>query len=110
MKGNFSGHNFSFIDIETTGFSPKRGDKIIEIGIVNTDHQGNIINTYETLINPRRDIGATWVHGISSDMVLEAPLIQDIVDDILEQIDGNVIVCPKHWENSTIGRILFSFY
>ena len=83
---------FSILDIETTGFSPRQGDRIIEISIVNTDFEGNVADTYETLINPQRDMGACWVHGISAEMVVDAPLFEEVYEDILEMIDESVIV------------------
>ena len=49
---------FAILDIRTTGFSPKRGDKIVEIAIITIDLQGNIIEKYETLINPNREVSA----------------------------------------------------
>lgn len=83
---------FSILDIETTGFSPRQGDRIIEISIINTDLEGNVADTYETLINPQRDMGACWVHGITAEMVADAPLFEEVYEDILEMIDESVIV------------------
>ena len=45
---------YTVIDIETTGGLAKR-DRITEIAIVKTDGK-NIIDTYESLINPGRSI------------------------------------------------------
>jgi DNA polymerase-3 subunit epsilon len=83
---------YSVLDIETTGFSPQMGDRIVEISIVNINGKGEILDSYETLVNPRRDVGASWVHGITPDMVMDAPTIGDIRDDILDMIQHNVVV------------------
>lgn len=83
---------FSVVDIETTGFSPKLGDKIIEISIINVDAEGNIIQTYESLVNPRRDVGASWVHGITAEMVVDAPSFNDIAAEVLCLLNDGVIV------------------
>jgi DNA polymerase-3 subunit epsilon len=83
---------FAIIDLETTGFSPNRGDKIVEIGIITTDMQGNVIESYETLINPNRDVGATNIHGITADMVKNAPKIEDVIDDIKYHLHNKTIV------------------
>jgi DNA polymerase-3 subunit epsilon len=59
----------AFLDLETTGFSPKRGDKILEIAIITTDLQGNVVDRYETLINPRREVTGVEIHQITAEMV-----------------------------------------
>ena len=74
---------FAIVDIETTGFSPKRGDKIVEIAVVTTDIDGNQVDVYETLINPNRDMGATRIHKITSAMVKKAPTFEDVLDDLM---------------------------
>jgi len=83
---------FAVLDIETTGFSPKRGDKIVEIAIVTTDLQGNIIDKYETLVNPNRDVSATHIHKITADMVKKAPYIEDVMEDIIYHLNNKTIV------------------
>ena len=83
---------FAILDIETTGFSPNRGDKIVEIAIITTDFQGKIIDIYETLINPRRDVGPTNIHGITAEMVKKAPFIENVIDDVIYQIQNKTIV------------------
>ena len=45
---------YSIIDIETTG-GHASGNRIIEIAIFNFDGE-NIVDTYQTLINPERRI------------------------------------------------------
>jgi DNA polymerase-3 subunit alpha (Gram-positive type) len=42
------------VDIETTGLDPKR-DKIIEIGACKVIN-GNVIDKYETFVNPYRKL------------------------------------------------------
>ena len=34
--------NLAFIDFETTGFSPRKGDRIVEAAVITTDWNGNI--------------------------------------------------------------------
>lgn len=83
---------FAVVDIETTGFSPKRGDKIVEIAIVTTDVQGNIVDKYETLVNPNREVSATHIHKITADMVKNAPYIEDVMEDIIYHLNNKTIV------------------
>jgi DNA polymerase-3 subunit epsilon len=83
---------FAIVDIETTGFSPKHYDKIVEVGIVRVDAMFNVISEYATLINPQRDVGATHIHGIRAEDVCDAPLYADVVGDIHQSLQGAVVV------------------
>jgi DNA polymerase-3 subunit epsilon len=85
-------YSFSVVDVETTGFSPKKYDKIIEIGITKIDQNGNVIDTFESLINPNRDVGATHIHGITSEMVLNAPIFSNIAGNILNILNESLLV------------------
>lgn len=60
---------YVLFDIETTGLSPVY-DEIIELSAVKVK-DGNIIDTFDTLIRPDRKIprSATAVNGITNDMV-----------------------------------------
>jgi DNA polymerase III subunit epsilon len=83
---------YSVLDLETTGFSPKRGDKIVEIGIVTIDDHGTVIDQFETLVNPLRDVGPTHIHGITAEMVSHAPHSKEVEDQLLTILSGSVIV------------------
>lgn len=84
--------HYAVVDIETTGGMPRR-DKITEVGIVITDGN-NIINRYETLINPERSIppNITRITGITNAMVSEAPKFYEVAKDIVEITDGCIFV------------------
>jgi DNA polymerase III epsilon subunit-like protein len=85
--------SFAVIDVETTGFSPGKGDRVIELAIARVDKNGRIEDEYATLLNPEgRDTGPVFVHGISNDAVRNAPLFSDVVADVLARLDGAVIV------------------
>jgi DNA polymerase III epsilon subunit-like protein len=75
------------------GFSPGKGDRIIELAIARVDRNGRIEDEYATLLNPEgRDTGAVFVHGISNEAVRNAPLFSDVLADVLSRLDGAVIV------------------
>ncbi|MFA6448290.1 MAG: exonuclease domain-containing protein [bacterium] len=84
-------------DFETTGFTPRAGDEIIEIGALKS-LGGKIVETYETLVNPIRPIsqGASEVNGITRDMVANAPLIEDALPELLKFIGE----CPLTAHNA----------
>ena len=74
---------YAVIDFETTGFVPERRDRVVEIGIVLTDEEGAIEDQWTTLINPRRDLGPTHIHGITTAQVLNAPEFSDVAPHVL---------------------------
>lgn len=84
---------FVILDIETTGFSPKRGDKIIELGAIVVNEAGEVLEEFETLINPKRDLGATWVHKITSEMVKDAPSFEGVFNQLTGLLNGRIVVC-----------------
>lgn len=83
---------FAVIDFETTGLVPERTDRVVEVGVVLTDDDGRIEHEWATLVNPHRDLGATYIHGISAGDVLDAPDFADIGDYLLEMFSGRVLV------------------
>lgn len=83
---------FAVIDFETTGFVPERTDRVVEVGIVLTDDQGVIEDEWATLINPRRDVGASHIHGISAGDLLDAPEFSDISGHVLDMLSGRTVV------------------
>ncbi len=83
---------YAVLDVETTGVSPAHHDRIVEIGLVRVDCNGNVISEYGTLINPDRDVGPTPIHGIRAKDVLDAPRFKEVVGDIFATIKGAVLV------------------
>ena len=82
-----------FLDTETTGLSPRYGDRIVEIALVRF-RDGAMENFYETLVNPERTIspGAARVHGITDRDVLTAPRFREIAKNVRAEMEGAVIV------------------
>lgn len=81
---------YAVVDVETTGLGRK--DKVIEIGIVLLDARFRVIDEYETLIDPCRDLGPTHVHGITPRMVSMAPCFPEVATAIARRIDGRTLV------------------
>lgn len=83
---------YAIVDIETTGGQARR-DKITEIAIVLHDGQ-QIIDTYQTLVNPERYIpyGITELTGITQEMVQDAPRFFEVARDIVKWTENAVFV------------------
>ncbi len=83
---------FSLIDIETTG-SFKKGQKIIEIAIINIDGD-EITDEYTTLINPEIRIPyfITTLTGITNENVENAPKFYEIAKKIVEMTKDRIFV------------------
>lgn len=82
---------FAVVDTETTGFS--NADRIIEIGVVICDPNGTPVAEWDSLINPGPGpIGPTHIHGISRDMLIDAPRFEDIADSLGRLLSGNLLV------------------
>jgi DNA polymerase-3 subunit epsilon len=56
------------------------------------DLDGNPIGYWSSLINPKRSVGATHIHGIKDSDVADSPTIQDLADELFVRIRGQVIV------------------
>ncbi len=86
--------SFAFLDVETTGLSPRYGDRVIELAIVRA--RADLTQaTFQTLVNPERAIapGASAVNGIHDADVRDAPRFAEIADAALATWRGAVIVC-----------------
>lgn len=83
---------FAFLDLETTGFSPRRGDRIVEIAIITTNWEGQVQDRFETLVNPLREVTGTEIHGLTAELLNEAPAFSDVVDDILFFLKDKIVV------------------
>lgn len=86
--------HFVVIDIETTGLSPDKGGRIIEIAAVRV-LQGKIADTFHTLVNPQLRIPAkiTGMTGITDQDVKDKPTIFHILPQLYQFIRDAVIVC-----------------
>ena len=72
------------LDTETTGFDPRSGDRMVEIGCIELENLTPTGRTFHHLINPDRNIGpeVVRVHGITNEKVRKAPKFPEIADDL----------------------------
>ena len=83
---------YAVIDTETTGFSPAKGDRMLEIAVVRLDDAGEVLDTWETLLDPQRPVGATHVHGITAADVVGAPVFGEVAEHVVSLVAGHVVV------------------
>ena len=77
-----------YLDSETTGLSPS--DRMVELAIIDDDSHV-LLNT---LLNPERPISpeAHAIHGISDDVVMDAPTLRQIEPEIIQIVQKKHIV------------------
>lgn len=83
---------YAVVDTETTGFSPRQGDRVVEVAVVLLDASGRTQDRWETLLDPGRGVGATHVHGITADDVAGAPRFADVAPHLVSLMAGRLIV------------------
>ena len=74
------------VDCETTGVY--NSDRIVEIAIVTVDLNGQVIDEWDTLVQPQRDVGASHIHGLTAESLRDAPTFADIAGDIAIRLHG----------------------
>ena len=84
--------NFAILDVETTGGKFNQ-EKITEISILIYDGI-KIINKFETLINPEKEIQpfVQRLTGINNELVKNSPKFKDVSEKIFEITKDKIIV------------------
>ncbi|NBO37193.1 3'-5' exonuclease [bacterium] len=110
---------FVFFDLETTGGNPSNSE-VIEIAAIK-EQDGKEIGRFQTLVNPRRHIPrpVREITGIDQSMVRDAPVIEDVVDDLLAFLGDSVLVSHgvlndfsfiAHYARALRAKELANFY
>ncbi|MET9499008.1 DEDDh family exonuclease [Streptomyces sp. NPDC006552] len=81
---------YAVVDVETTGLS--RDDRIISAAVYRLDAQGVVEDHWYTLVNPERDPGPVWIHGLTTDVLAGAPLFPEIAAEFAARLDDRVLV------------------
>ncbi len=84
---------FVVVDVEATGGSPARGDRLTEVAAFRVRGR-RIVDGFESLINPQRSIPpvVTALTDITDAMVAGAPTFGQVADRLGETLEGAVFV------------------
>jgi DNA polymerase-3 subunit epsilon len=82
------------LDTETTGLDALNGDRLVELGCVETFNHiatGKVLHKY---INPERDMPAEAeaVHGLSAAFLSDKPVFAEVVGEFLDFIGDSTLV------------------
>jgi len=79
---------FIVLDLETTGASPANGCAITEIGAIAV-RGGEVLEEFSTFVNPQVALPEYIINltGITDEMLIDAPLINEVFPDFIEFID-----------------------
>ncbi|MDC0184527.1 DNA polymerase III subunit epsilon [Rhodobiaceae bacterium] len=82
------------LDTETTGLSPEKGDRVVEIGCVELINHVPSQNTFQVYLNPDRDMdeGAQKIHGLTNEFLIDKPRFEEIAEDFISYIGNSKII------------------
>ncbi|WP_203246484.1 ATP-dependent DNA helicase DinG [Sporosarcina beigongshangi] len=84
---------YAVVDLETTGHSPVKGDRIIQLAIVFIK-DGEVGDKYVRFVNPGQKIPAfiRQLTGIIDEDVAEAPYFEEIAEEVASLLEGTVFI------------------
>lgn len=100
-SGDLTTLDYVVVDVETTGGSPRSGDRVTEIAAVEVS-DGRVVGEFSSLVNPGRSIPPwiTRLTGISQAMVEDAPPFDEVAGLVRERMEGRIFVAhnvPFDW-------------
>ncbi|OCC23990.1 DNA polymerase III subunit epsilon [Croceicoccus estronivorus] len=81
-------------DTETTGFDPKKGDRMVEIGCIEMVNRVLTGRTFHAYFNPDRSMPAEAeaVHGLSDTFLSDKPRFHERAEELLEFLADSPLV------------------
>ena len=93
MESGEKMNRYVALDVETTGLSPKNGDRVIEIGAVAIKDKG-ILAEFSSLIDVDKMI--PWqvrqVHGITNEMLGGKPKPDEVLPEFYKFITESILI------------------
>jgi len=102
-------NRYVIFDVETTGFGPQRGARVIEIGAVLVEN-GKMISEFQSFINCGKVVSrqAQKVHGITDRMLFGQPAPEEIFPDFHKYISESTLVAHNAVFDISFLRYEFS--
>lgn len=89
-------HGLVVLDTETTGLPSAPWARVVELAAVLLDPQGREVDTFATLVRPDvlddRALPASRIHGITAEMLADAPHTGQVVADFRAWIGADIPV------------------
>lgn len=112
LRLKVSGSSFAVLDFETTGLSPAQADRIVQVAVLLVSPSGKMEGHWSSLVNPGRDVGPTFIHGITNKDVATAPTYSEVHDHLMGLLSGRVVVAHNarfdlnflYWESVFAGK------
>jgi DNA polymerase-3 subunit epsilon len=82
---------FAVVDLETTGLYPST-DRVVEVAVVQLNADGEVTGEFCTLVDPRRDVGPTRIHGVRAADVIGAPTFAAVAATVWDLLSARVFV------------------
>lgn len=84
---------YAVVDLETTGHSPVKGDRIIQLAIVFIKN-GEIGDKYVRFVNPGQKIPPfiRQLTAIADEDVEDAPYFEDIAEEVARLLEGTIFI------------------
>lgn len=89
-SGRSGSERFVVVDVETTGVYDL--DRVVEVAAVTLSPDGEIVDEWDSLVDPERDVGPTHLHGITASMVSAAPRFEEVAFALGTRVHGAVLV------------------
>ncbi|OIV38984.1 DNA polymerase III subunit epsilon [Mangrovactinospora gilvigrisea] len=81
---------YAVVDVETTGLS--RTDRIVSAAVYRLDGHGEVVDHWYSPVNPLRDPGPVWIHGLTSELLADAPTFPEVAEELTARLAGRVLV------------------
>ena len=95
------------LDLETSGQYPINDD-ICELAAARYEN-GKVVDKYQQLVKPREKMSdfIIGIHGITNEMVADAPKVSDVIPDFAKFVEGSVVVA--HHSPFDLGFLAYDF-
>lgn len=94
--------NFIALDFETA--NPNLSS-VCQVGIVKFQ-EGVLVDSFDSLISPNGYFSNTFIHGIDSDDVIDAPIFEKIYPKLVQMLSGQIVVSHTPFDRAVLQQTL----